>query len=333
MKYFLITTILILIGLMLFSWFKLNEEIPIGNEIYITIPNNTSKSEIIKIFNSEGLLKPSWLFVFLTKAYGFIFEKHIIAATYRILPNNTNFQILKAVFTGKQLYIVKITFPEGFTLTEFASISSRKLGIDSIEFMKLASLDSLLKARNIPGKNIEGYLYPNTYLFRWKTPVNEIIDKLLNSQDQIWNKKFAEEVYELDKSRHKILTLASIIEAETPVAAEKPRISGVYYNRLKRGMLLQADPTVQYAIGKKNKLTHNNLDFDSPYNTYKYHGLPPGPINSPGISSIEAAINPEKHNYYYFVAKGDGSGRHNFSRNLSEHRMNISYYRRNHISN
>jgi UPF0755 protein len=321
--------ILLLIGLIIFSWLKLNETVSIPEEISITIPNHSSKTEIISIFNSNGLLEPGWLYILLTKTYGKINGKHIYAGSYRILPQNTNFQILKAIFSGKQLNIVKVTFPEGITLHDFASIAKRKLGIDSSEFINLTSSDSLLKARNIAAKNLEGYLHPDTYQFYWKASGIEIIDKLLNSQDIIWNKQFAQPALNIGKSRHEILTLASIIEAETPVDSEKPRVAGVYYNRLRAGMLLQADPTVQYAKGTKRKLNHNDLDYNSPYNTYLYRGLPPGPINSPGFTSIDAAINPESNNYYYFVATGDGSMKHNFSRNYNEHRMNIIKYKRN----
>jgi UPF0755 protein len=321
--------IILLIGLSLYSYHNLNKNISSTNEIIITIPSSTSKIDIIKTFNSKGLLKPAWMYIILTKSYSFITNHQIVAGVYRILPNNTNFQILKAIFSGKQLYIVKITFPEGITIYDFASIASKKLGIDSSKFIHLASNDSLLKARNINARNVEGYLFPNTYLFRWKCPITEIIDKLLDSQEDIWNKRFAQFAQDNDKLKHEILTLASIIEAETPVVSEKKRIAGVYHNRLKLGMLLQADPTIQYAMKSKNKISRQSLELNSLYNTYKYYGLPPGPINSPSISSIDAAFNPENHNYIYFVAVGDGSGKHNFAKNFAEHRTNINVYRHN----
>lgn len=130
-------------------------------------------------------------------------------------------------------------------------------------------------------------------------------------------------------SRHQVVTLASIVEAETPVLEERPRVAGVYINRLEKGMLLQADPTVQYALNKFSRLTYSDLNYDSPYNTYRYAGLPPSPINSPSKSSIDAVLNYEKHNFIYFVAKGDGSGLHNFARTYEEHLKNVSLYRKN----
>jgi len=133
---------------------------------------------------------------------------------------------------------------------------------------------------------------------------------------------------------HQILTLASIIEAETPVISERKRVSGVFHNRLKKKMPLAADPTIQYALGThKKRLLYSDLEVDSPYNTYKNAGLPPGPINSPSYSSIEAALTPEVHNYLFFVAKGDGSNTHNFAKNYDEHQNNRKIFNKNRTKN
>ena len=150
--------------------------------------------------------------------------------------------------------------------------------------------------------NLEGYLLPETYQFERNVNVKQIINKLLNEGEKIWNSDNKDKVLSMGYSQYEILTLASIIEAETPNKIEYKKISGVYHNRLKIGMLLQADPTVQYALGSKKKLRRIDLDFNNPYNTYVYAGLPPGPINNPGKGAILAALNPEKHNFLYFVA-------------------------------
>ena len=170
---------------------------------------------------------------------------------------------------------------------------------------------------------------PDTYEFYWKESIPEIVKKLLDAQSQIWNEKFAVAAKQEGRTRNEILTLASIIEAEAPGNDDKLRISGVFYNRLKRNMPLQSDPTVLYALGlHKERVLYKDLDVDSPYNTYRNIGLPPGPINSPGVKSIEAALNPEIHDYLYFVAAGDGSGKINYSRTGQQHILNVQSFRR-----
>ena len=205
---------------------------------------------------------------------------------------------------------------------------AQQLGIDSAEFIELAHKDSLLKHHQIKGNSLEGYLMPDTYNFYWKQNPHEIISKLLDVQLSFWNETCFEKAQKQSLSKHQILTLASIIEAEAIVDEERPIISGVYHNRLKKGMNLAADPTVQYALGKSKRLLYSDLKIDNPYNTYRFSGLPPGPINCPSRKSIQAAIQPSKHNYYFFVALGDGSGKHVFSETAIQHMKAVQSYRK-----
>ncbi len=310
---------------------KLGEKLPIGEneELLLVIPRNATIEDAIDIANKKHLLEPKIYFLNFAKVYTKIFNKVLHAGTFRFTKGNTNMHVIRAIFSGEQQYIVMVTFPEGLSLREYASILSRRIGADSSKFIKLATTDSILQKYGIDAGTAEGCLMPNTYQLYWKHNELEVLNKLLSYHKKMWDSKFAALAKSKGWSKHKTLTLASIIQAETPAAEEMPRISGVYRNRLKRGWKLEADPTVQFAIGYKKRLYYKDLTFDSPYNTYRYAGLPPGPINSPGEAAIHAALNPENNEYMYFVAIGDGSGRHMFAKTKADHQANVAVYRRN----
>jgi UPF0755 protein len=173
-------------------------------------------------------------------------------------------------------------------------------------------------------------LFPDTYNFYYNVTAGQVCDKLLKQFDKVWNDIVSKHKKDLNLNKHQILTLASIIEAETPVAKERPIVAGLYINRLRIGMKLDADPTVRYALkNKKKRLTYRDLKVNSPYNTYVHKGLPPGPICSPGKTAIEAVFNHKKHNYLYFVAKGDGSREHYFTGSYNQHLNNRRRYKYN----
>ncbi len=295
---------------------------PFEKELFIQIPDEANTKRIVKIFNKYNGLKPTELSIPLIRMIVFVTGNFPKSGTYRFSQANSNLDIIRALFTGRQRSIVFVTFPEGIRLVDFASIVQKKLGVDSSEFIAEAQNSELIEKLNIPIKSLEGYLMPESYHFFYKTSTNEIIVRLVNEQNKVWAQKFEKQAKEKGLSRHFVLTLASIIEAESPLKEERKRISGVFYNRLAKGMNLESDPTVQYALGTKQRLRYSDLQIDNPYNTYLYKGLPPGPINSPSIESIEAALNPEKHKFLYFVSYGDGSGRHYFSETYEKHLAN-----------
>ncbi len=177
---------------------------------------------------------------------------------------------------------------------------------------------------------MEGYLLPDTYYFHEGSTEKEVLKKLVDAMLTLFNdNEIKARMKHLRKNMHQILTMASIIDGESNKISEFKRIAGVYYNRLKKGWKLQADPTVQYVVRQKrkkvNKIYYKDLEIDSKFNTYKYYGLPPAPINNPGKDAIMAALYPEEHEYFYFVA--DGSGGHAFSRNSREHQIQVNRYR------
>jgi UPF0755 protein len=174
---------------------------------------------------------------------------------------------------------------------------------------------------------LEGYLMPDTYSFFWQDDEREIVQRMITEFREFFVDSLQQRMHTLGYDLNDVMTMASIVEGEAVFDDERPIIAGVYYNRLKRRMRLQADPTVWFVVSDTSKrLTKNSLKVKSPYNTYTNYGLPPGPINNPGRQSILASLYPEKHNYIYFVA--DNNGRHRFARNYEEHQKNVRLYRK-----
>lgn len=309
--------------------YYLYKPLDIKNPVDVYIESGSTLNSTLIELKKNSLISGTTLPKILVRSYCFVTKSQLHAGSFRFDPTNKTIDVLKALVTGSQAHTVRVTFPEGIMLTDFARILQRNIALDSAEFMRLATSDSMAKAHSIPAPTLEGYLYPNTYDFYWKQPADKVLEFLLNEQNKLWNTKFEELSKKKNKTRHEILTLASIVEAETPKPEERPTVAGVYSNRLRIGMKLDADPTVQYAIGSQRRLLYSDLDIDNRYNTYKYSGLPPGPINNPSATAIASALSPEEHSYLYFCAKGDGSNTHSFATTGTEHMVNVARYRRN----
>lgn len=238
------------------------------------------------------------------------------AGTFEV-PGGLSYRQLVKLLSAAPPVQVRVTIPEGLEYDEVAQIFSERFGFDVQDF--LAYKDSI-HLFNLPFQavSLEGYLFPETYNFYENAGPREIINRMIRQFLYVVNQDIQDEIHEKGFTVHTIVTLASIIQGEAVIHEEMPVISSVYQNRLKRKMRLQADPTIQYLIpGPKIRLRARHLDIDSPYNTYKYRGLPPGPINSPGSDAILAALRPDTTDYLYFVARGDGS--HVFSKTHREH--------------
>jgi UPF0755 protein len=211
-----------------------------------------------------------------------------------------------------------VTIPEGWTIAEIAPALGRAIGAPVDSVLAAARDTALRRELDVPTPDLEGYLFPDTYRFAVGTTAREAVTTMVRRFEQVWNPAWSDQLQRLAMSRHDVVTLASIIEKEARLAEERPVISGVYHNRLRDGMMLQADPTVQYAKGKHSaRVLYRDLEVDSPYNTYRVKGLPPGPIASPGKASIEAALFPANVPYRYFVAHPDGH--HEFRITFQEH--------------
>lgn len=244
-------------------------------------------------------------------------DRQIQAGTY-LLRRGTHWSDLVRAMNGGVGIINRVTIPEGFTIAQITPVLVRALHTpgDSVD---VAVRDAALRARLAdPAATLEGYLFPDTYVFAPGTTAREAVTEMVERFEREWTPEYDAQAAALGYSRHEIVTMASIVEKEARLPEERPVIAAVYYNRLKDGMPLQADPTVQYAMGRHTeRVLYRDLSIDSPYNTYLHMGLPPGPIASPGGASLRAALAPANVPFLYFVAAPDGH--HEFRATMAEH--------------
>jgi UPF0755 protein len=247
------------------------------------------------------------------------------AGEYQV-PQGANTLAVLNLLEGGHVLKHTVVFPEGAMLAELARLLENERLARAEDVLRVARDPLFLRQMDIRGDSVEGYLFPDTYQFvKGMTPEEMLARMVARMRDQLTPEILAEaEKHEL--TVHQLLTLASIIEREAVESSEMPLISAVFWNRLKRDMPLQADPTVQYAVGKgRQRLTRDDLQVDSPFNTYRRLGLPPGPIANPGRAAILAALRPAKVNFLYFVAVDDR--RHQFSTTLADHNAAVARYR------
>ena len=285
-------------------------------------PGMTLKQVTLELFNQKLILSPS---AFQAIAYIQDKEKQIMVGEFSLSPSMLPTEIILRLTSGKTI-LYPLTIPEGYRITEIASLLDTQ-GLASSEVFILQTQDKdLIKSMDIPTDSLEGYLFPETYYLSKLTPEKKIVQKMVNTfKEKVLKSQLLKSTKESPLSLHEIITLASLIEKETGLDSERKLISSVFHNRLRKNMRLQTDPTVIYAIEKfDGNIRKRDLKIDSPYNTYRYKGLPPGPISSPGIKSIEAAIFPIKSNHLYFVSRQDGS--HHFSSTLVEHNQAVKKY-------
>ena len=244
-------------------------------------------------------------------------EKNIPAGRYVLHNALNNRAIINQLVYGVPS-LKSITVLEGWTIYQIANELERELKISKKTFLRLCNDQRVIKLFNLEGNSLEGYLFPDTYTFAEGVDPYLVLTRMVNEFINNITKSMEVQAQEMNMSLLEVITLASIIEGEAIYDSERAIISAVYHNRLKKGMKLQADPTIQYIIDDgPRRLLNNDLKIESKYNTYLYRGLPPGPINSPGKESIIAALYPSVNEYLYFVARGDGY--HTFSTNEKDH--------------
>ena len=263
------------------------------------------------------------------KVAGFIYgaQTKVKAARYKI-PNDISYLDLLDLFVnGPADYLRAVKINDGQTIKWLGAKVKRDVKIDSTEFVNLANNKEFIKSLGLNASTLEGYLFSKTYKMYENTSPEEALQIFYKGFTDFFTDTLKQRAKKIGFTVHQVLTLASIIKGETNLVDEMPTISAVYHNRLRIGMSLQADPTIQYLLpGGWRRLTYADLKIDSPYNTYKYSGLPPGPINNPGKNAIMAALYPEKNNYLYFVASGNGG--HKFAKSYSDHLKNVAQYRK-----
>lgn len=281
----------------------------------VTIPQGASFAAAAESLESAGVLGSPRLFRLYASATRR--DRDIKAGTYLLEPGLSWNELMDALTAGRGIEH-SVTIPEGLALRDIVPLLARTTGAP-VESLWVAARDSSTRHRlEIPTPDLEGYLFPDTYRFMYGTGAREAVRELVRRFQTVWQPAWDARAAELGMTRHGVITLASIVEKEARLAEERPVIAAVYHNRLRQGMPLQADPTVQYAIGEhRTRVLYKDLKIDSPYNTYRNRGLPPGPIASPGRASIEAALYPANVPYRYFVAHPDGH--HEFRVTFEEH--------------
>jgi len=298
-----------------------------GAEQFVEIPEGAGPTSIGRRLADAGVIRDRLGFRFEILRSGL--GRRLQAGEYRFDRPMTVREVVDKIARG-DVYLVPITFREGLTMREMAQLFESK-GLGSAkDFSTQASDSQLIRNLDPAAKDLEGYLFPDTYAMTRNTTAAQLVPRMVDG----FEKALAPETLSAAEARgltlRELVTLASIVEKETGKPEERPLVAAVYSNRLKIGMALQCDPTVIYALERANRyngnLTRENMQIDSPYNTYRYPGLPPGPIANPGRASLEAAARPADVPYLYFVARGDGS--HAFAATLEEHNRNVDEYQR-----
>jgi UPF0755 protein len=257
------------------------------------------------------------------------YPQRIKPGAYFLEPKSTNLELVRMLRGGLQKP-VKLVIGTARTKKDLSGKISKTVNIDSVELLKLLNSPAYVQKFGFDTATIKAMFLPNTYEVYWTISEEELLEKLYKAYVSFWDDKRKTKAAEIGLTPVQVSILASIVDAETHKKDEKKRIAGVYMNRLKKNMLLQADPTVVYAnydFGIK-RVTGKHLQIDSPYNTYKYTGLPPAPINVPALQTIDDVLNYEKHDYLYFCAREDFSGYHNFAADFKEHSENARKYRK-----
>ncbi len=302
------------------AWALQSPVTPEGQK-FVMLRQGYSTRRVAKELKAQGVIRSEHAFLLWhyfhrkrsAKAGEYLFEK----------PANT-IEVYDRLARG-DIYIHTVVVPEGFTMFDIAQ-AMQDAGLGSREdFLKIATTDTSLIADLAPNaKSLEGYLFPNTYEFTRTESMRDMVAMMVKQFRQV------AQAIGLNTDVEKTVTMASIIEKETAVPEERPLVASVYYNRLAKKIALQADPSVIYAElldgSYGGALHHADMQFDSPYNTYRHPGMPPGPIGNPGKTSLEAAMHPAETHYYYFVV--DGNGHHRFASNLEEHNRNVAAYRK-----
>ncbi len=297
---------------------------PGGEPVRVMVSEGEGFGTLLAELRANGLITRGWTFKFFARVLGH--DRDIRHGTYEFVRGTAPVEILRALVRGDVLTI-RVTVPEGFTSWQIAGVFA-PAGIDSAGIMDAIGDPELVASLRLPVPTLEGYLFPDTYLVPYGNTARDVVGQMLHRSSADWTPERERRAGELGMTRHEVLTLASIVEAEARVPEERPRVAAVYHNRLARGMRLEADPTVAYGMGGfRGRLYYKDLKVDSPYNTYLHPGLPPGPICSPGAASVDAALYPDPEEHaLYFVARGDG--RHVFSVTLQEHNLAVQEARR-----
>ncbi|WP_299536359.1 endolytic transglycosylase MltG [Ulvibacterium sp.] len=299
-----------------------------NNEAFIYIKSDASFAEVRELL--DPLLEDLDSFEQIAKRKGY--ASKIKGGKYAITKGMNNNEIINSLRSAN--IPVKVSFNNQETLENLAGRVAFQIEADSVSLVQAFKDDAFLKPNNFNEDSSLGMYIPNSYEFFWNTSAEGFRERMLKEYNRFWNAERLSKAKELGLSPEEVVTLASIVHKESAKIDERPKVAGLYLNRLRKNMRLQADPTVIFALKKHandfdmviKRVLYKDLELDSPYNTYMYAGLPPGPIAMPDISAIDAVLNPEKHNYYYFVANVENFGYHKFAETLAQHNRNKVQY-------
>ncbi len=316
-------TFVILLVLAFAGWLAWALYLPVApaEPKFVLLRPGWTTRHIARELKSNGIIRSDKAFLFMHVLRG---ERTLKAGEYKF-EGPENALAVRDRLTHGDVYVRQVTVPEGYNMFDIAqAVEQAGLGT-AAEFLNAARQDLfLLKDLDPTAKSLEGYLFPDTYSFTRTMSSHDMAAAMVH--------RFKQEAkgLNLESDVHRIVTMASIVEKETSVPEERPEVASVYYNRLEKNMTLAADPSVIYAALLNNRyrgtIYLSDLQYDSPYNTYKYAGLPPGPIANPGRASLQAAMHPAQTEYFYFVA--DAQGHHRFATTIAEHNRNVAAYRR-----
>ena len=299
-----------------------------NDEAYIFVPTGATYQEVRG--DLEPLLKDIDKFDALAKRKKYI--TNIKPGRYVIKKGMSNNDIINSIRSNNRP--IKVSFNNQETPMHLAGRIATQIEADSVSLYNAMTNIEFLKKNNFNEHTALSMYIPNSYEFFWNTSAEKYRDRMLKEYNKFWTEKRLAKAKALNLSKKEVIILASIVQKETAKVDERPRVAGAYLNRIKRGMPLQADPTVIYAIKKASgdfnrvikRVLYKDLEMDSPYNTYRNRGLPPGPIAMPDVSSIDAVLNYEKHDYIYFVANVQNFGYHKFAKTLAQHNRNKQEY-------
>lgn len=299
-----------------------------GSNVFFEVQRGQSVRAVARNLHGRKIIRSS---LALTIAHNFFYSRERLkTGEYEFTFPAGGKDVLFKIYRGR-IYLHPVTVPEGLTGDEIAALLGEQAGVEPGPFRAAFRQTALVSEWDPGAVNLEGYLFPNTYLVPRKATAGALVEAMINEFRKVFHEGWRKRAAELGMSVRDAVILASLIEKETALPGERPLVSAVFHNRLRIGMKLDCDPTVIYGLKLEDKysgrLLSRDLKFSSAYNTYLHSGLPPGPICNPGRPSLEAALYPAAENYLYFVARGDGS--HRFSRTFSEHRQAVQKYLKN----
>ncbi|WP_431161677.1 endolytic transglycosylase MltG [Flagellimonas beolgyonensis] len=301
-----------------------------NEEAYVYIPTDATFNDVKTVV--EPLLKNLSTFESVAKRKGYI--TNVKPGKYALKKGMNNNEIINTLRSAN--IPVRVSFNNQESLSALAGRIAEQIEADSVELVEAFNDPGFLDETHFDEDSKLGMYLPNTYEFFWNTSAEAFRDRMLKEYQRFWNENRLAKAKKLGLTPNEVTSLAAIVQKETVKPDERPRVAGVYLNRIRKGMLLQADPTVIFAIKKETgnydtiikRVLYRDLEMDSPYNTYKYAGLPPGPITMPDIASIDAVLNAEKHDYLYFVVDVSNFGYHMFAKTLAQHNRNKVQYTR-----